>query len=931
MSTISFPSIAIDYEDYQIYPADALAGDAYENIGELVKTAAGHASLGSFDISLGFSAKLKNLWLVLHKGDSEKFAIVADLAAEQKINIIDADQLGTIGNLIDVEVDIGITRIVYSKELLSEAPEGPIDNVFGTDAKVPQLTWPAGFSAGLMGDFTLGFDGSEKPFSLHYNLSGGEEDPGEDDPDEDDENQEGSEADAESSKEDGQTVSVQKRTPAFSLDSIDVSFADMELDIALDATVQMGPLTGKIIQFQLGLDFSDVQHPVITPAIKGIGIGYDSPPISIAGALIKEDEVLNGGLAIGLTEWSMTALGSIGQVSLPSGTEIPSLFIFGYLGGELINIEGIVSLNGVAATMGFNRQLKPPSDLSQLGDHLFIQAAASTPENPTTLTELLGEVEQLNEVVPPSLGDFFFGIGLKGELVELISLYLLPVISIDMDLSGPSPQLQDVNLQVYGLGSVGLPVDAPVLQLDVALLGAFSLLHGNVLIGASLTGDSGITIIPDNKMSLSGSAAFYLDKAHNTFVMTVGGYGPKLPQDPNWPTVHPIKLSWKPSDDFNISADFYFALVPNAIALGFSLDADATFDVAVASGGFSAHLGLDAFIQWKPFAFEADLNASFHAYVNTAFSQHNYDIQADVTLWGQKAVATDKDPDPNHLTIGGSAKLHLHVGVPFTVKVDFGAKQVPVPPISWSEFKSQFIPTESTSDTPKLASLRISQGQINVAGIQPDDDLIVIAPGALAMQAEGFLPPSAGIKFMGDAVAESRASEVGIQVVGYTAQVYQNQINPGLEISVVSADEAADGADLSAKFTTTLISRNLPAALWKPASQAGASPTISPNSSSTVSNVPSGLKIAVNGPTEGAQFTFAKSKFEFEVFLAEAVETQEQAEISKGAKASITEAAESMAEHLPKSDLLSALGLPAPPSFGSLHASDLAGTPYLVA
>lgn len=944
------PAVPDGFPDYYyIFKADEVDPDTpMADIGGQVQSAAA-AAIGTLDYitalyapRLTLKGRIKNLWLVLKNPasgtSSASYAIVIDML--EAFQFIDPDKLGVIGSVINADVRLKLTRIVYSFNLEPDLDGKAREDIF---EGIPNLYWPNEFTAGIYGEFSFVFNDTQIAFRPVFSVFKYDKwgqvvkDPEETGEPENPSPDQTTNADNKG-KAETKNIAVQQRTPSLSIDTLLVTFKGEGLSIIMDAGITLGPLTGELITFDLEIDFLDMS---ITPKLRGVGFAYDQPPISLAGAVLKDgtgsDVTYNGGLAIGLTEWAMVAFASFGMVEI-DGVKIPSIFIYGYLGGELINIEGIASLTGLAVAIGMNRELKTLKDMSAIPDHPLIKAASATAKKPIKLPALVKMVKKLNAYVPKKEGSLFFGLGAKGNLVELFSLYALPVLTLDINLDEDPPMVDDIKIQIYGLASLALPQATKTLSLELAIIENFLLKDKEILIGGALTENSGIKIAPGVELKLTGSFAFYFAPAligseSSPFVYTVGGYGRLLNPDPNWPVVAPLTLSWSPIKGIDLAAKFNFAVTTKCMAVGFNVNGSAHFGGKLYSAGVSWDIGFSSLMQWSPFLYKGEIHAEFHAYVRAwmifTTAEKNFDIQAELNIWGGE-----------NTKFSGKGELHVNLLFSINLAIGWGEEddETQLQPISWDKFKSSFLPHTDDNSELQLAGIKVTKGMAGMMQVESDTaarstsdtdttkQYNIIRPDALEIKIDGVLPSTA-IHYNDTAQGlNGNEQQIGIQTMGFTADLYRSALNPSMHVTIKK-----DGVKLEdGKLDLTIVNANVPASLWKAAAHAHQHTDIDPHGEYQILEVPKGMLIKALPPSAGDQFDISKSALEFTVHTGGDIAHQQQQTLLVGAKSTETAVTQSMSENLPDATVLNALGITTMPSFSPLKDTDLEAIPYLV-
>jgi uncharacterized protein DUF6603 len=170
---------------------------------------------------------------------------------------------------------------------------------------------------------------------------------------------------------------------------------------------------------------------------------------------------------------------------------------------------------------------------------------------------LANKLEQLEQYVPPSVGDIFIAAGIKFTSFKLLDSFALLIIKFgrrfEIDLLGlstltaPPPEAEKA-----------LP---PVAEAQFALIASFIPAEGFLGVRAQLMSNS---YILSKDCHLNGGFAFYTwfapHRQAGDFVLTLGGYHPKFVAPDHYPQVPRLSLNWQVSSELHLKADAYFAL-----------------------------------------------------------------------------------------------------------------------------------------------------------------------------------------------------------------------------------------------------------------------------------------------------------------------------------------------------------------------------------
>ena len=907
-------------DQYYIYEASITKGAFYEDIAKRVQTAA-KASGGSAMTShigemqtpgLDWDGHLDNLWLIFNGSSNTpagSYAIVMDMSEAQTSSFL-GDKLALFKKIADVDFNLRVKRVIYSHNfnpnLKGSARSKILGKGEGGKPAQPELNWPEGFKAGIifeleitLGTFTVPYrhvvavpkgkkyssggnwvnagaspsTGNEKPShkqltanSVKKNktiekirkLSGNER-----------KRAERKNKFVKAYEEKTNSIKSKIEAKGFSLSPITVTNKGLSLHLSVDASLTIGPLQGQVVGFQVVLDMTALEFT--DWKISGIAFEISKPSFSIGGAMLfnLDFSSVSGGLAIGLANWSIMVLAAYDRVKENKGKkdelEYTSLFVFGFLGGDMVTIYNIITLNGLALTFGMNRSMLFPNDMGELPNHPIIAAVAGSPgknnrksdpskddaakqkkkgnkqkaDDEDTDSEraekakgnrptgLLGIVSSIKTFVPPKRGSFFAGFGIRAKVVQLVELFLMPVVTVEMDLDADMPNISLIKIQLFGLASMTLPkgigADLAPLNIGLAFGGELSIPVGGgeekgikILVGGTLT-NSVIRLIPGIELELTGGFAFLRKPATNYesafFVLTVGGYGNIVTPGAGWPTVDPVGLRFNPIDEIEISSECYFFVCAKYLGIGFDMNGRAELKKSGVSALASFSIGLNALMQFDPFYVKMEAHANFHVRLQVKKSflppvKKSMDVQAQVVACYGKDIE-----------FSGTAKLHFHILFSFNVDVKWGDSTKIPAPLKWVDYVAKFVPHHTLAENEKkniaeeieknfrlqIAAARLTKGlrskieEVLISyqdATKPADELkdlnetrevLIVHPNDFEFRLEGHFPSTA-ISFNGNPVLDKDGvtpESIGIQMMGVTSGMYEKKMAPTLEVHLL--------------------------------------------------------------------------------------------------------------------------------------------------
>ncbi|MDJ0510213.1 MAG: hypothetical protein QNJ64_13300 [Crocosphaera sp.] len=591
--------------------------------------------------------------------------------------------------------------------------------------------------------------------------------------------------------------SLQKTFGPVYFERIGIQYQDAAIWFLLDANLSFTGLT-------LSLDGLAVGSPLkpFSPQfrLQGLGIDYRSGSnLTIAGAFLKLGNEYAGSVIISTSELTLSAIGSYSQTSEGH----PSLFIYGILDYPLGG-PSFFFVTGLALGFAYNRSLILPT-LDQVPQYPLVQAALSGATKGTT--GLIEMQRNLLPYIPPQVGQIAFAVGIKFTSFKIIESFALLVVSLGDRLE----------ISVIGLSTIiapsaetnpGIP---PLAEVRIALLARFIPSEGILQVEGKVMPDSYLFA---RDCQLSGGFAFYCwfaGQYQGDFVLTVGGYHPDYQVPAHYPKVDRLGLNWRISDKLSIKGGIYFAITASAFMAGGRLEA------VWQSGRLKAWFIAEAhfLISWKPYFY--DIRLSVKIGVSYTFKIFGFrkrisvDVSASLHIWGPE--------------FSGTAKIDISV-ISFTVK--FGNRMSRVrPPISWSEFKTSFLPASE-----EVCTIRVKQGILKA--IEKDSsELWIINPKEFTLIVGSVIPIKTADSV--DFIDNTRQQEpVGIAPMAAN----DNQFSQSdCQITITY-----NQSNIEQEFSYVPVRKNVPIALWGEEQQTDL------NGEKFVHNVLSGFEVKPKNP-----------------------------------------------------------------------------------
>ena len=524
-----------------------------------------------------------------------------------------------------------------------------------------------------------------------------------------------------------QWIKIQKTFGPIHVERLGIGYQSGKIALLLDSALTVAGLTLSLDGLGAEFALKDLAARQFRPTfhLNGLGLDYRNGPIEIGGSFLEQKGTLTvGDKKVDITSYAGLAvvrtakltLSAIGSFSQLNGRD-PSLFVYAVanypLGGP-----AFFYVTGFAGGFGYNRALSLPPIDAIASFPLVAEAAkdggpARLPigqkEQQQTLTEKL---QQLENYLPPSMGDICVAVGIKFTSFKLIDSFALLVVQFgrrfEIDLLGlstltaPPPE-------------VGKAV-TPLAEAQLALKASFVPDEGLLGVRAQLTSNS---YLFSRNCHLSGGLAFYAwfepHAQAGDFVMTLGGYHPKFIAPDHYPKVPRLALNWQIIPELQIKADAYFALTSSSIMAGAHLEA--TWQ----SGGLRAWIiaGADFILAWKPYHYDV----AVYVGVGVAFTFELFgtrtvtaSLGADLHLWGPE--------------FSGAVTINWSI-ISFTISFGHDASQE-LEPVDWHAFKTSFLPGSS-----QICSVAVQGGlirQLKAEGTQSGRWIVNPKEMALAIQ-----------------------------------------------------------------------------------------------------------------------------------------------------------------------------------------------------
>ncbi|MFI1972070.1 DUF6603 domain-containing protein [Streptomyces cinnamoneus] len=473
------------------------------------------------------------------------------------------------------------------------------------------------------------------------------------------------------------------------LQRVGLGYERGKLWLMLDGSLGAGGLDIALQGLGLGFDL-DADTLLPEPRLDGLLVSFARPPLRVGGGLVTRREpgydlMVQGQLAIEMPTFGVTAVGAYQRRT--GGAS--SMFVFGRATAAFGGPPPF-RVTGVALGFGYNSSVRVPRQ-DEVSAFPFVAGLdGDLPDDPMqALARLTGGPEPW---VTDREGQIWLAGGLDFTSFEFLRARVLLLLEAGHDLT----------VALLGHAVASFPKKGRAYaRIGVDLRIVFQSARGELTATAQLV-DS---YVIDPSCALTGGFAFsswFGPSPHaGDFVLTVGGYHPDYTRPGHFPVVPRLGYTWSVGSAVTVSGGAYFALTPNAVMAGGSLD------VRYKAGNVEAWLSAQAnlLIQWAPLHFRAGISIRVGARVKLLFTVSG-EIGASLDLWGPPT---------------GGAVTAKFVFIKVTVR--FGAPPSGPPALTWDEFRTQLLPpqapltalplvgllTDSDAD-PALRAARIKAG-----------------------------------------------------------------------------------------------------------------------------------------------------------------------------------------------------------------------------
>lgn len=480
------------------------------------------------------------------------------------------------------------------------------------------------------------------------------------------------------------------------IDQVGVRLTSEEAGLIVDGGVSISGFSAQVDDLSLTVPYR--QPGNVSLDLKGLGLGFSSGGISIAGGLVKFENPIeyDGMLLIKISDFGAVAVGSYAVPEEAGSDKYTSLAIFGGVFATF-GWAPIIVFKAIGLGIGLNRRLLVPEEINEIPRFMLVQAL----DQPEQLAnDPLGALLRFRDAVPPKRGAFWLAIGLKGCAFQVVNLTAVVYVALD---SG-------VEVGLLGVARVALPADDTALVcVELALKARFSTAEMLLSVQAQLTDNSWLI---SEDCQLTGGFAFFMWFRESQFLLTLGGYHPGFQRRPEYPVVPRLGFRWNLFEVVQIKGENYFALTNTCVMAGLRLEL--VYGPDWLQLWFTAHA--DFLAEWDPFKFQGDVGIAVGARLRI---EACFIVCVHVEISISVGAELHIEGPPLHGTVT------VDLGVT-SVTVPFGDQQEPVAPtLSWDAFVRKYLQSDSDETLP--VGVQVSRGML-----VPDPPGGEVAPGTAA-------------------------------------------------------------------------------------------------------------------------------------------------------------------------------------------------------
>ena len=449
------------------------------------------------------------------------------------------------------------------------------------------------------------------------------------------------------------------------IDQIGVEITDDPgIALLIDGSVKVDGLTAQADELGVRIPFNAIASPDHWSLdLKGLGIGFSSAAVTIAGGMLKNDGPpieYDGMLLIQIAEFGFIAVGAY-STPTEGGDTYTSLFVLLDV-FITIGIPPVIDITGFGLGVGYNRELLVPT-IDQVPNFILV-SALDDPQN--FANDPMGELMQIRSSLPAKRGSFWLAVGLRGQTFVVVQITAVVYVVLD----------RGVEIGVLGVARMELPSDdSALVSVELALKARYSSSEGILSIQAQLTDNSWLL---SRDCQLTGGFAYFMWFPESQFVLTLGGYHPAFAKPPQFPDVPRLGYRWSLLGVINIKGESYFALTNTCVMAGTRMDT--TYGPDWIHVWYTAYA--DFLISWDPFHYDVDVGI-----------QIGVALSVKICFFGCVTIGITLSLGATLHVIGpplhGEVKIDIAVA---SVTIRFGPDPNPAPNyIDWNPFTLKYL------------------------------------------------------------------------------------------------------------------------------------------------------------------------------------------------------------------------------------------------
>ncbi|KAJ4314161.1 hypothetical protein N0V84_009045 [Fusarium piperis] len=381
------------------------------------------------------------------------------------------------------------------------------------------------------------------------------------------------------------------------------------LAILMDATFALGPMVVDLMGFTLGLHFEASDGSTkglqglswnnVQVSISGLGVMFDRPPLTIAGAFLHEktedSDMYAGGLTVGFDPWLFQAAGFYGVIGKVD--RFKCLFAYAMLRGPIMNIAGFAEISGLTGAFGYNIDLTLPT-LNNVTSFPLLTPSEEARSAKDLVRTLLPSGGQRSPFFNPLDGAMFVAAGLTVTAFQMLEM--TAVVAVQW-----SPRVQ---LALLGLAKCDVPsikTELKFAHIELGVIATIDLDAKMMKLEAQLSPNSWII---HKSCHLTGGFAMYywFGPDQTDWVMTMGGYHSAFVVPAHYPRPDRLRISWCIDSSLSVTGEAYFAITPKVCMGGLRIRAALSLGALYAWFDAAA----DFLMTYAPFHFIADVKVS---------------------------------------------------------------------------------------------------------------------------------------------------------------------------------------------------------------------------------------------------------------------------------------------------------------------------------